>query len=139
MSASKKLSLAVKALCVLEHHKESPLSSAQIAEELEVNPSKLRRILSILVKNKLIVSTQGTAGGFVLNKPADQINLQEIYCSVEEKKAFYLDVHSHLNKNSFSSKMNEFLLDLFSDVQVVIEEKMRQITVDELTKKTEIL
>ena len=79
MSASKKLSLAVKALYIMDSHPGDPLSSVQIAKELEVNSSKLRRILSMLVKTGLVESTQGANGGFVLKKPADKIDLQEIY------------------------------------------------------------
>ena len=134
MSASKKLSLAVKALYILDAHQGKPLSSIQISDELKVNPSKLRRILSMLVKTGLIISTQGVNGGFVLNKPADKIHLQEVYCSVEEKKAFYLDFHDHDKADSTSSKMNKFFLDLFADVQVVIEDHMRNISIKDVAE-----
>ena len=135
MSASKKLSLAVKALYIMDSHQGDPLSSVQIAKELEVNSSKLRRILSMLVKTGLVESTQGANGGFVLKKPADKIDLQEIYCSVEEKKAFYLDFHNHNNEDSSSSKMNNFFLNLFADVQVVIENHMRKISIKDVVEK----
>ncbi|KAA3615772.1 MAG: transcriptional regulator [Calditrichaeota bacterium] len=135
MAASKKLSLAVKALYVIERHLNEPLSSNQIASELGVNPSKLRRILSLLVKSNLVESTQGTSGGFVLKRVPDTISLQEIYCSVEENKAFYLDVHDHEDCNSSSSKMNNFFYDLFADVQVAIENKMSQISLKDVVEK----
>jgi len=105
MSASKKLSLAVKALHVLNSCPGEPLTSLQIAEKLNVNPSKLRRILSMLVKTGLIESSHGANGGFVLNKDAGEIDLQEIYCSVEEKKAFYLDFHN--NENDDGTRQHE--------------------------------
>ena len=135
MAASKKLSLAVKALYVLERHLNVPLSSNQIASELRVNSSKLRRILSLLVKSNLVESTQGTGGGFILTRGADSISLQEIYCSVEENKAFYLDVHDHEDCNSSSSKMNIFFYDLFADVQVAIEDKMSKISLKDVVEK----
>jgi len=135
MSASKKLSLAVKALYILDSHQGEPLNSVQISDEINVNPSKLRRILSMLVKTGLILSTQGANGGFVLKKPANKIHLQEVYCSVEEKKAFYLDFHNHDNAESSSSKMNSFFLDLFADVQVVIEDYMRKISIKDVADK----
>jgi Rrf2 family transcriptional repressor of oqxAB len=138
MAASKKLSLAVKALYVLDRHLNVPLSSNQIAAELEVNSSKLRRILSMLVKSNLVESTQGTSGGFVLKRKAQSISLQEVYCSVEEKKAFYLDVHDHEDLNSSSSKMNSFFYDLFADVQVAIENKMSKISLKDVVDKIEV-
>lgn len=135
MAASKKLSLAVKALYVLEKHLNVPLSSNQIASDLGVNSSKLRRILSLLVKSNLVESTKGSSGGFVLKREAQSINLQEIYCSVEEKKAFYLDVHEHKDHNSSPAKMNEFFYDLFADVQTAIEAKMSKISLKDVVKK----
>ncbi len=135
MAASKKLSLAVKALYVLEKHFDEPLSSNQIASELSVNSSKLRRILSMLVKSNLVESTQGTGGGFILTRGAESISLQEVYCSVEENKAFYLDVHDHEDLNSSSSKMNSFFYDLFADVQIAIEDKMSGISLKDVVKK----
>ncbi len=135
MAASKKLSLAVKALYVLEKHFDEPLSSNQIASELSVNSSKLRRILSMLVKSNLVESTQGTGGGFILTRGAESISLQEVYCSVEENTAFYLDVHDHEDLNSSSSKMNSFFYDLFADVQIAIEDKMSGISLKDVVKK----
>jgi Rrf2 family protein len=137
MAASKKLSLAVKALFVLEKHKNTPLCSKQIASELGVNPSKLRRILSLLVKSNLVESTQGTGGGFVLTRDAGSISLQEVYCSVEENKAFYLDVHDHEDSTSSSSKMNDFFYDLFADVQVAIENRMGRISLKDVVERIE--
>jgi len=138
MSASKKLSIAVKALYVLEKKKNEAQTSFQIAGILGVNPSKLRRVLSMLVKSNLIESTQGNNGGFVLTKPAEQINLQEVYCSVEEKKAFYLDVHEHADSSSPSRRFNNYFLDLYADVQVAIEDKMRLITLKDVVDEIEI-
>jgi Rrf2 family protein len=135
MSASKKLSLAVKALHLLNSRPDEPLSSLQISEKLNVNPSKLRRILSMLVKTGLIGSTKGVNGGFILKKPAERIDLQEVYCSVEEKKAFYLDFHYNAQGDISSEKMNNFFLDLFADVQVVIEDYMRKISIKDITEK----
>jgi Rrf2 family protein len=138
MSASKKLSIAVKALYVLEKEKNIPQSSFQIAGVLGVNPSKLRRVLSMLVKSNLIESTHGNSGGFVLRKPAEQIDMQQVYCSVEEKKAFYLDVHEHSDNTSPSSRFNSYFLDLYADVQVAIEDKMRQITLKDVINKIDV-
>ena len=135
MSASKKLSLAVKALHLLNSKPDEALSSLQISEKLNVNPSKLRRILSMLVKTGLIGSTKGVNGGFTLKKPAERIDLQEVYCSVEEKKAFYLDFHNNTEGDTSSDNMNTFFLNLFAEVQVVIEDYMRKISIEDITQK----
>ncbi len=88
MSASNKLSTAVKALYFLAESYPEPKSSTEIAESIGYNPSKLRKILSFLVKDNIVKSTRGKTGGFLLAKSTEEINLQEIYCAVEFRKAF---------------------------------------------------
>ena len=92
MSASTKLSTAVKALCYLGSEPIKSRNSAEISNHIDVNASKLRKILSMLVKNEILKSEQGANGGFVFNKDTNQIHLQEIYCAIEDRKAFHLDV-----------------------------------------------
>ena len=136
MSASTKLSTAVKAIYFLSVSHPEPKNSTEISAFTGVNASKLRKILSMLVKNDILESTHGTSGGFLLKKMPEKLHLQEIYCAVEDRKAFYLDV----NKNRGGSlddteKINNFFLDLFSDVQVDIENKMRDINIKDIIEK----
>lgn len=129
MSASTKLSTAVKALCYLASVAPEAKTSSEIADQIGVNASKLRKILSYLVKSKIVVSTQGITGGFTLNKSPEQIHLQEIYCSVEERKAFHMDFTGINGKTvSQTKKLNNFFLQLFADIQVDIEDRMKLIT-----------
>lgn len=129
MSASTKLSTAVKALTYLALVDPKPKNSTEISEVTGINASKLRKILSYLVKSGIVESEKGTTGGFTLKKQPKQIHLQEIYCAVEDRKAFHLDVNrakgKALNKNQ---KLNNFFLDLFADLQIKIENEMKMIT-----------
>ncbi len=93
----------------------------------------------MLVKSGLVQSHQGTAGGFVLNKTIDNIHMQDVYCAVEEKKAFRLDVHEHSDANGSTSRLNMYLLDLFDDVQGIIEEHMRGVRLTDVLKSVEKL
>lgn len=138
MSASTKLSTSVKALCYLAHEHPEPKSSSEIADYIGVNASKLRKILSMLVKNNIVESAQGASGGFILKKRVEQLHLQEIYCALEDRKAFHLNV-SNINDNysSETTKLNNFFLDLFADIQVDIEEKMKKITIKSVLERIE--
>jgi Rrf2 family protein len=136
MSASTKLSTSVKALCYLEKVSPNPVSSIEISNVIGINSSKLRKILSMLVKNGIVESNPGTLGGFKLKKKPDEIHLQEIYCAIEDRKAFHLDVRKDaIKKNTLPDKLNFYFIDLFSDVQVEIEEKMKRITLESIIKK----
>ncbi len=129
MSASTKLSTAVKALCYLAESFPDPQSSTQISISIGTNASKLRQLLSMLAKNDIVRSTKGTSGGFILEKDPSMIHLQEIYCAIEDRKAFHLDVNKANGKSENRTALfNNYFLDLFADVQVEIEEKMRKIS-----------
>lgn len=135
MSASTKLSSSVKALCYLALNDKS-MNSSEIAKQIGVNASKIRMLLSKLVKSGIVNSGSGMLGGFSLNKNPDDIHLQEIYCAIEDRKAFYLNVNSTKSKNNNSSeKINSLFLDLFSEIQVEIENKMSGITLSSIINK----
>lgn len=133
MSASTKLSNAVKALCFLASVHPEPKTSTEISGFIGVNASKTRKILSMLVKNNIVESTYGPAGGFVIKKKPDEIHLQEIYCAIEDRKAFHMDVTK--NRGEQNNYLNIFFLDLFAEIQVEIEDKMRQISIQSILNK----
>lgn len=136
MSASTKLSSSVKALCYLEQVFPKPASSSEMSEAIGINSSKLRKILSMLVKNGIVKSNAGSSGGFMLKKQASEIHLQEIYCAIEDRKAFHLDVRKdEIKKNSLPDKLNLYFLNLFTEVQVDIENKMKNITLESIVNK----
>lgn len=140
MSASTKLSAAVKALTFLAKEYPSARNSLEISNHTGLNASKLRKILSMLVKNGIVDSEYGTAGGFKLKRKPSQIDLQEIYCAIEDRKAFHLDVSRTNGKSSSeASKLNVYFLDLFSTIQVDIEDRMKKISlqsvIDNINKK----
>jgi len=136
MSASTKLSTAVKAICYLTDAYPQPKNSAEISSYIGVNASKLRKILSMLVKNNIVESAYGMSGGFVLKKVPSTLHLQDVYCAIEDRKAFYLDVKKDLsNQNSDQKKLNKYFLNLFSDIQIDIENKMKKITINSIVKK----
>jgi Rrf2 family protein len=135
MSASTKLSTSVKALSYLAIENK-PKNSNEIADAVGINASKLRRLLSLLGKAGIVKSDTGTLGGFTLNKSPNNIHLQEIYCAIEDRKAFYLNVNDeNSRKNSYSEKLNYFFLNLFSDIQIEIENKMSDITLKNIIDK----
>lgn len=135
MSASTKLSTSIKALCFLAIENK-PKNSNEIAEAIGINASKLRRLLSMLGKAGIVKSDSGMLGGFTLTKNPAQLHLQEVYCAIEDRKAFYLNVNNENSiKNSQSEKINFFFIDLFSEVQVEIENKMTTITLKSILDK----
>jgi len=138
MSASTKLSNSVKALCFLVQHSPVPQSSSTISQHTGINASKIRKLFSHLAKTGIVTTTRGTSGGFVLGREPAKIDLQEIYCAIEDRKAFHLDV-SRLNFTGQreASAVNGYFQDLFAEIQVDIEDKMRNISLASIVREVQ--
>jgi len=126
-------------LCFLAESHPIPKTSREIAEKTGINASKLRQLLSMLAKTKIVISEQGTKGGFLLQKDPKKIHLQEIYCSIEDRKAFHLNVTKGNGSSDDSHpNFNSYFLDLFAEIQVDIEEKMRNISLENIMNQLKI-
>lgn len=59
------------------------LNVLEIAEMTGASKHHVAKIMQRLVKDNFLISTRGPNGGFILKKPADQINLLDIYESID--------------------------------------------------------
>jgi Rrf2 family protein len=135
MSASTKLSASTKALCHLAQTHPLPQSSQAISRAVGVNASKLRRLLSMLARSGIVVSAKGKTGGFLLDKDPRVLHLQEIYCAVEDRKAFHLDARSPGTGRDKTRGIDTYFLDLFMSIQVDIETKMSGISLHAIMRR----
>ena len=63
------------------------------------------------------------------------IHLQEIYCAIEDRKAFHLHVSEIDDEKKISQFVNNYFLDLFAEIQVEIEDKMKKLTLFEIVNQ----
>jgi len=83
-----KTEYGLKALEILaKSGRNKAISLADIAAETGLSLSYLEQIFAKLKKAKIITSTKGAEGGYVLSRPAKDINLLEIISSLEGKTA----------------------------------------------------
>jgi len=73
---------AVHILTALACNKKELMSSDNLAVSVNTNPVVIRRLLSQLTKNKLVITTRGKSGGVKLAKEPNQINLKDVYLAV---------------------------------------------------------
>ena len=133
MSSSYRLSTAVKALCYLAKVFPEAKSSNEIADEIGVNASKLRLILSQLNRGEIVGSTKGPTGGFYLAQDFTELSLYEIYSTLEEKKLIDFDVaDSSSAKDGETEKYNNYFHNFFWDIQKQIEERMQNVKLDSI-------
>lgn len=82
ITLSEASSLAIHAM-VLIAKSDNYLNVNKISEQIGASRNHLAKVMQRLVKDKLVKSTRGPLGGFVLLKPAEQITLLDIYESIE--------------------------------------------------------
>lgn len=76
----------------------SPMTTRQIAETMKVPQSYLSKVLQALVRARLVHSTRGLKGGFVLAKKPAELNMMDILNAVSPYKRIEtcpLDLESH--------------------------------------------
>ncbi|MCK5534896.1 Rrf2 family transcriptional regulator [bacterium] len=69
---------AVRALCFIAQSKKNKVSVGELVKELKIPRPFLRKILQILNKKKMLKSSKGPHGGFILAKPGNKILLTDL-------------------------------------------------------------
>lgn len=138
MSASQKLSTAVKALCFLAKVFPEAKTSSEIAQAIGVNASKLRQILSSLLNAEIVGSTKGAHGGFYLTQDFTALSLYQIYSSLEDRKVMDFDVADASNAlDAEVQDYNNYFYDFYANIQKQIEEQMKNVKLKEIIKEGE--
>ncbi len=71
--------VAVHSLVLLAYLPEHMASSETIARNVDTNPTRIRKIMSILKKNGYVTTKEGIGGGYILNCEPERVTLAEIY------------------------------------------------------------
>ncbi|MCB1379521.1 MAG: Rrf2 family transcriptional regulator [Alphaproteobacteria bacterium] len=89
MLSSSRFVVAIHALSVLARYAgKGPVCSAMVAQSVHTNPVVIRRLMGELERAKLVRAVAGRAGGFELDRKADDITLADVYFAVEDENVF---------------------------------------------------
>ena len=69
---------AIRALCFIAGSKEKKVSVHTLVEKLKIPRPFLRKLLQVLNKHKVLLSTKGSGGGFSLRVVPSKISLIDI-------------------------------------------------------------
>ena len=70
-------------LDLAQHTDQGPVALREISERQKITPKYMESIMSLLLRDQLVQSLRGKAGGYKLTKTADKYNLYEILSSAE--------------------------------------------------------
>ena len=85
INISEGASLALHGLAILARQSPRKTNVKYLAEKLDASEAHLAKIFQRLSKSGLVRSFRGPSGGFVLNRPAEEISFLDIYEIVESK------------------------------------------------------
>jgi len=124
---------AIHILTMLAITKEN-LSSTYIAGSININPVMVRKSLSLLAAQGLVETREGKGGGASLAKAADKIVLSDIYRAVND--SYLLGKLNNPNPECSTGKqINKHLVNLFSDADRALINKLSTITLTDFCKQ----
>jgi len=85
INISEAASLSLHSLALIARNQPQRMNVKVLARDLDVSQTHLAKVFQKLSKNGLVKSVRGPAGGFELNKPAEDISFLEIYEIIEGK------------------------------------------------------
>ncbi|WP_426446712.1 Rrf2 family transcriptional regulator [Paenibacillus sp. S-38] len=135
MAISSRFSVAVHILSLLEVSRGARITSDYIAGSVSTNPVVIRRLMSMLSRAGLVVTTPGVAGA-TLARPAEQITLLDIYRAVQADEAGGLfTLHEKPNPKCTVGRGIQSTLDAsFSRAQSAMERELDSMTLAEIVR-----
>jgi Rrf2 family protein len=110
------------------------LSSTHIADSININPSMVRKSISLLRAHGLIETKEGKGGGASLAKSADEILLSDIYRTVNDVNLLG-KLNSPNPKCNTGKQINTHLLDLFNLADEALIGKLGTVTLADFCHK----
>lgn len=122
-------------LTLLDHNPGQWLTSDWIAGSINVNPVIVRKELSVLQEEGLVMTRKGKEGGSMLNKQSEDILLSDIYKIVKNS-----DVLGKRNLNTnpkcpVGKEINGKLEDLFFETAQVVISSLSDKTLADFSKQ----
>src|ERR1043166_3523893 len=109
MTGNTRFAASVHMLAYLAYRQGAAVPSAEIASSVDTNPVVIRRLLSSLVKARLVNATKGASGGFSLASTPQNIALRDVYRAVEPKPQRGLDQFVPNHKCPVGAKIGDIL------------------------------
>ena len=102
--------------------------SAEIAGSVSTNPVVIRRLLSALVKARLVSAQKGANGGFALASTPTNISLLDVYRAVEPTPNHGLRTFKPNQKCPVGAKIESILHGVFFKAQAGMETALAHFT-----------
>ncbi|AZS16470.1 RrF2 family transcriptional regulator [Paenibacillus lutimineralis] len=132
MAQLKRFGFGLQALIVLAANDSEQCSSIEIAEQIQCEPTVLRKILSQLAEHGIVEARQGRSGGYQLTRSPEQITLVEIYKSLHEKEPQWDRMLDTTGNHLFGQKVHESFSKIMTDINTQVNQVLGTYTIRDL-------
>lgn len=131
MAVNTRFATGVHALALLASEPDVLQTSDDVAGKLNTNPVVIRRVFSLLHQAGLVTSQKGPRGGSKLARPAENINLGEIYTALDAGQVF----HTAPLDGPETAKVSIGLRRVFRQAEVALRDQLAQTSLSQIAKK----
>jgi len=132
MTGNSRFAVSVHVLAYLAYKAGAQVTSAEIASSVDTNPVVIRRLLSALVKARLVAGHKGVGGGFGLASAPANITLLDIYRAVEPQPDHGLDRFTPNHKCPVGARIETILRTAFFKAQTSMEAELARISLEDV-------
>ena len=131
VAANSQFAMAVHVLTLLARSDGQNVKSDYLAESVNTNPVVIRRLFGQLGKAGLVTSQAGSAGGTRLARPAERIQLSEVYKALCCGEVFAL--HGSPNQDCpVGRNIAAVLCNLQKDIDKSIDARLSEFTIADI-------
>lgn len=128
MTGNSRFAVSLHILAYLVYRAGTAVPSAEIAGSVDTNPVVIRRLLSALVKARLVTAQKGATGGFSLASTPENITLLDVYRAVEPKPDHGMRSFAPNHKCPVGAKIESILQTIFFKAQAGMEAELSHVT-----------
>lgn len=127
--------IAVHALVYLRH-KDTVVSSEELAENICTNPARVRKVMAKLKKKALVGTKEGIKGGYHMAADASAVTLRRVCDALEEEvvkaswKSGSIDMDCMI-----ASGMAGMMDGIYSEMNAQCKDYLETVTIEDVEKK----
>ncbi|WP_426417500.1 RrF2 family transcriptional regulator [Aestuariirhabdus sp. LZHN29] len=132
MARSTRLITASYILSFVAANAPQRLRTETIAKWVKTHPTRVRHIVSQLVKAGILKSYRGATGGLALDRSPNEITLREVYDAVQGSPLIAEGIDNPFSGWQDHCKVHGVFTDLFADIETNIRSQLEQVTLDKM-------
>lgn len=132
MARSRRLITASYILSFIAANAPCRMQTDRIAEKVQAHPTRVRHLVSQLVKARILTSHRGSAGGLSLDRSPAEITLKDVYEAVQGGPLIAEAIENPFAEWQEHCRVYPVFEMLFSTLEEQVRSKFAEITLDQL-------